>query len=89
MQPYYTVMVIIGFNHVIIYICYIFLHIEYFCPKEPLFFLGEANTGVFKAYTKNHISMHLHGHGKVTPSDFSASFQGRRLKFGTLLHIME
>jgi hypothetical protein len=53
------------------------------------FFLGEANTGVFKAYTKNHISMHLHGHGKVTPSDFSASFQGRRLKFGTLLHIME
>jgi hypothetical protein len=58
--------------------------------KNPiLFFLGEANTGVFKAYTKNHISMHLHGYGKVTPSDFSASFQGRRLKFGTLLHIME
>jgi len=53
------------------------------------FFLGEANTGVFKAYTKNHISMHLHGYGKVTPSDFSASFQGRRLKFGTLLHIIE
>ncbi len=57
--------------------------------KQIIFFLGEANTGVFKAYTKNHISMHLHGYGKVTPSDFSASFQGRRLKFGTLLHIME
>ncbi len=49
--------------------------------------MGEANTGVFKAYTKNHISMHLHG--KVTPSDLSASFQGKRLKFGTLLRIME